>query len=215
MNEMTKMVGQMMCMPMTVFASSMEMLSRSMPGGGWPGMDCSDHSKRCLPCEPVPPVVREERKVAREERWCDDACGEGLECSPGHHHDGWKDHDRKERCGGCGNRSCDCCCGSSGGSDLVKLVEYSLVSVRRGRGPDDERGSRILASGEMLVTDCTDLEQLRYQIVADYAQRAKHPIDAKDLRVYVKVLDCWCKNDVDWCEEQVDALRSIAGSLRR
>jgi hypothetical protein len=213
---MTKMVGQMMFMPFTVFAQSMEAFGRSMSGGGWMG-ECGK-AVACPPCEPVKPAVCEAvAEVRRERAWeCDDRCGEGLTCPPDWHDDGWRHHDhhehheqRNECCGRCGRRSCDCCCGSDRGSDTVKLVEYTLVTIRRGDA------SRILESGERLVSDCTDLEELRSEIIVDYVQRhCDKPIDGKHLRVYTKVLSCWCKQDVDWCEEQVDALQDIARSLR-
>lgn len=216
MNDMSKMVGQVFCLPFTVFASTVEAFGRSMSGGGWMGE--ATKAIACAPCEVAKPVVEAVGEERRERKWeCDDRCGEGLSC-PSDWHDrdrGWwhrdRDRDRDEWCGRCGRRSCDCCCGSDRGSDVVKLVEYSLVIVRRG-----DR-SRILEGPEQrLVSDCTDLEEFRNEVIVEYVQRHRDkPVDGKHLRVYTKVLHCWCKEDVDWCEEQVDALQDIAHSLRR
>lgn len=215
MNDMTKMVGQMMTMPFTMFTSTMEAFGRSMTGGGWMG----DTAKAvaCAPCEMAKPMVEAVTETVRDDReWeCSDRCGEGLACPPERYDHGWARAERRERrdewCGRCGSRSCDCCCGSDRGSDLVKLVEYSLVTVRRG-----DRSRVLEGPRQILVSDCTDLEELRNEIIVDYVQEHQgKPIDGKHLRVYTRVLACWCKDDVDWCEEQVDALQSIARSLRR
>jgi len=221
MNDMNRMVGQMMWMPFTVFASTLEAFGRSMSSGGWMGE--ATKAIACAPCEVAKPVVEAVGEERCDRKWeCDDRCGEGLSC-PSDRYDqdrGWwhrdrcDSRDRDEWCGRCGRRSCDCGCGSDRGSDVVKLVEYSLVNVQRGHDREGRPNSRILDSGERLVTDCTDLEEFRNEVIVEYA-RTHRDVDGKRLRVYTKVLRCWCKDDVDWCEEQVDALQDIAHSLRR
>lgn len=206
MREMMRMFNDAMCLPITTFTTGMEMMARAFDMG---------------------------RDFGRWGDRCDDRCGEGLDCD-----DAWCDgcHRRRRdcRCGGRTRWDCgdwwdrcgdfdwswwDRCDDRSdrGGrrkhrrSDTVKLVEFALVNVRRG-GHDREP----LAHGERVITDCTTEEELRNEIIVDWVQKhggGGH--EARNLRVYLRVLACWCKSDYDYEDEEIEELRGIRRALER
>jgi hypothetical protein len=219
MNQMFETFSQMLCMPFTAFN---EALSRTVHD--WrPPLPAP-----CAPCAPCGPVGDD---GGREDRGHDDR----WSCRDTRHHDGWdgscstggwrggegrcggcgRSHDdchcHRDRCDGCGRSHDDCCCGSRRRSDTLKLVEYSLVSVRRGR-----KDRKPLASGQRVISANPSLESFRYEVIVDYvsSDRLGAAADARDLRVYTRGLDCWCKSEFDFEEDQVEALNKIARRIK-
>lgn len=223
MNQMMGMFGQMMCWPMTMFG---EMMSRSMQGmqgmqggswgqgsqgGSWgQGSWGAQSGGSCQPCST-------ERALPCPTKSDDWSCGTSSSSSC----DDWSGSNRweegsssREGCGcGCGCRSCrsgDCCRSSCHhcGSDQVKLVEYSVVNI--GRGSRDQK----VHCRQTLIRDCTTAEEFRNEIIAEYAREHPH-VNGKNLRVYFKVLDCWCKEDWDYEEKQIEVLEEIRDAIAR
>ena len=92
--------------------------------------------------------------------------------------------------------------------DRVSLIEYTLAEIGLGNS------SRVLDRGEDLVTQCVTPEELQNGIIYEWAQ--KHPdveIKGRNLRVYTKVLDSWCKPTWDYEEAQVQVLSQIRDEL--
>jgi hypothetical protein len=212
-NQMIGMFGQMMTWPMTMFG---EMMSRSMqtlqtaPWGA--GSPCAPQALVCPPCAP-------ERAFSGDTKSPSWSCATGSG-SCGTTED-WSCHDRGDDCGesrdgcgcGCGCRSCrsgECCRSSCShyGSDQVKLVQYSVVDI--GRGAREES----VCCRQMIIRDCMTAESFRNQVIAEYV-RANPSVKGKNLRVYFKVLDCWCKEEWDYEEKQIDVLEEIRDAIGR
>ena len=216
MNQMTQMFGQMMMWPMTMFA---DMVSRSMQGMQSMGMQ----STSCLPCTTGTLATATERSTdwsaEKKEDWgCRDRCQEDWSCRD-RCDDEWIDCRGSqgscgsgEGCGcGCGCNRCrsgNCCrSGCHGGSDKVWLVEYSIVNVGRG-------GDYNVPCRQRLIRDCMSCEEFKNWVIADYVR--EHPnVNGKNLRVYVKVLDSWCKEEWDYEERQIEVLEEIRNAIRR
>jgi hypothetical protein len=133
--------------------------------------------------------------------------------------DGWSSD--RGGCGcGCGCNRCrsgDCCGRSSchSGSDKVYLVEYSIVNLGRSEPGSlrEERGSYEVRCRQRVVRECMTCEEFKNWVIVDYVR--EHPwVSGKNLRVYVKVLDCWCKEDWDYEEEQIHVLKQIRNAIR-
>ena len=213
MREMMRMFNDAMFLPITTFTTGMEMMARAVDMGRdmWRWTECLDDG-------------------------CSDRCGDGLE-SDDARCDGCRRSRRHCSCGGrtrwgcdddgwnrgrdrdwnwwdrCDDRWDDRRCGRRRRrrSDTVKLVEYSLVNVRRG-GLDREP----LAWGERVITDDVTEEELRNEIIVDWVQKhggGGH--EARNLRVYLRVLACWCKSDYDYEDEEIEELRGIRRALER
>jgi hypothetical protein len=206
MNEMTRMFSQAMCMPFTTFATGMEMMSRGMESWGRGSTDWQSGG-RCCEGERTSTSCHPERRDHREE----DRCGE------------W------DACGTCGRQQRDCSCRRERGcGDTVRLVEWSLVSVARHDDPDggkrgekggesrDEKGPSAfptpLDRGEWVVSDCVSDEELRNQLLVDWGRR-NSGAKAKNVRVYLRVLSSWRRNDWDYEDEQIRALHEIRDAI--
>lgn len=215
MNQMFRMFSEAMCLPITTFATGMETMARTMQCGDWMQRgDCSDWSRS----------DRDWSCSDSSDRDWDRACG-GRDYGSGSD-DGWSGRGRSRHdddkdwgfsinwgdcgCGcGCGRCRQGDCCGSSGRRcNLVKLVEYTVVSVRRGGRRDEERAEMK----QRVITDCTSMEEFRNEVLIDYARDHKDS-DGKYLRVYLRVLACWRKEDFDFEEDQLHALHEIRHSI--
>lgn len=204
MNDMMQMFTQMMTMPMNM----METFTRSMQSS-------CPVSQTCLPApcpEPCVPVACEPVKEAPW-RCCDSDCRcDGNRC---HESCGCRSRDYRRCCDSdcrCDGDRCHerCPCRSRvyhHGSDRVKLVEYSVASVRRGaRRPPDY--------GQQLFSGCATHEEITNEVITRYVKKhCDQPVDGKDLRVYTKVLDTWCKPEFDFEEEQIETLRGIRRAI--
>lgn len=207
MNEMTRMFSQAMCMPFTTFATGMEMMTRGMESLGRGGSDWQSGG-RCCEGERTATSSRPEHRDHHEE---DRGGGE------------W------DACGTCGRQQRDCCCRRERGcGDTVRLVEWWLVSVARHDDPDDgkrrEKGEEgrdekrrgpypsPLDDGEWVVSDCVSDEELRNQILVDWGRR-NPGARAKNVRVYLRVLSSWRRNDWDYEDEQIRALHEIRDAI--
>jgi hypothetical protein len=107
------------------------------------------------------------------------------------------------------NMSDRCCCDNDHG--MVKLVEYTIVSIKR----CDER---ILYKSEIIETEDMSEEAFATWVVALYLQEPGIHVpheDKKYLRVYHHVLQEWPRQKEDCCEDrQVHVLRGIEKAIR-
>ena len=95
-------------------------------------------------------------------------------------------------------------------NDMVKLVQFSIVSIQRGR-------EHTLETGERIVSDNMTGEAFATWMIAEFIQRDPHrvPHEAKKyLRVYYSVLDQWEREDLHYEERQLDVLRGIEQAIR-
>jgi hypothetical protein len=220
MSEMMQMFGQMMCWPMTAFADVMSRSMQSMQSlPGMQGMSWSppQGGNSCTPCSTAIEVCREEPAAALSSRSCRDdwSCGSSRNdwrCGSSSSGNDWSGNTGSCGCGcGCSSCSRGNCCGGSDchhcGSNQVKLVEYSVVNIGRGAGNEN------LRCRQMLIRDCTTSEEFNNCIIAEYAKENPH-VDCKNLRVYYKVLDCWCKKDWDYEEAQIAVLEQIRQAIK-
>ena len=105
----------------------------------------------------------------------------------------------------------DCCCDNNNHRE-VKLVEYTIVSIKR----CDER---IIYKNEIVYSEDMSDESFATWVIALYLQEPNsEPIphdDKKYLRVYHHVLESWPRPDKDCCDDrQVDVLRGIEQAIR-
>lgn len=101
-------------------------------------------------------------------------------------------------------------------NDMVKLVEYTIVSVARGN-----EGALPDGSSQVVFTERMTSEAFAAWRIADYT--ANHPIEpdaTKFLRVYYKVLESWPKEDLRYEEKRLvkedkklDVLEKIANKV--
>ena len=119
----------------------------------------------------------------------------------------------------------DCCCNDEG--TMVKLVEYTIVSIKR----CDER---ILKKDEIIYADEMTEEEFNTWVIALYCQETPEeqrrdarsygddegwgPVrheDKRYLRVFSRVLQSWPRQQKDCCaDRQVDVLRGIEDAIR-
>lgn len=111
--------------------------------------------------------------------------------------------------------------------DMVKLVEFSIVSIER-------ESERILKTGQIIVTDDLTGNAFSNARVAEWvcwqdeereslseeARRRHHKAKPDTLRVYYNVLDRWPKEDLKrdekslrYDEEKIEVLREIARKI--
>lgn len=89
--------------------------------------------------------------------------------------------------------------------DMVKLVEYTIVTIKR----SDED---IIHSGKKLVTDNMTGEAFASWMVSENGPDSNpNDEDGEDqyLRVYYNVLDRWPKQDLKYEEKQLEILGGI------
>ena len=230
MQQMMQMMGQMFAAPFTIMADT---FSRSLHGfsdwsRGGRGGDCGgrDDWERCRDDG----WDRGRDRCGDDDGWRDrDRCGDSWSSSGGD----WCDRcgtsrDRcscgDDRCDRCGNsrERCSCggwkddddddcyrrsCRGYDRRSNRVRLVEYSLVSVARrgGKGADFEP-----VHGQEVLRDDESRDDFHNWVIAKYA---RDPEVARNLRVYTRVLDSWCKESWDYDERRLDALREIRNGI--
>jgi hypothetical protein len=219
MNNMMQMFGQMMFWPMTTMADMMSRSMQGMQGMGMQNMGTqgwgSSQGTSCAPCA-LPEPRREETitvstRPGRDDWSCGTSGGNDWSCRGTGGND-W--HGDSGTSCGCGCDSCNRgnCCGGSNchhcGSNVIKLVEYSVVNIARGSGNEN------LRCRQMLIRDCTTQEEFNNCIIAEYAKEHPH-VNCKNLRVYYKVLDCWCKRDWDYEETQIAVLEQIRDAIAR
>lgn len=87
--------------------------------------------------------------------------------------------------------------------DMVKLVQWSLVSVKRD-------GERVFRDGEDLVTENLTPDGFTAWVVRKYGCDAVPLNDAMYIRVYYNVLDRWPKQDLHYESRQLRVLERIA-----
>jgi hypothetical protein len=124
--------------------------------------------------------------------WCNrcDCSSDRCGCGGG----GWKDGDDD-----CYRRSCR---GYDRSSDRVRLVEYSIVSVARGRG------DRHSVHGQEVVRDDESKQDFKCRVIADH--RHEFPeTEQRHLRAFVRELDSWCKESWDYDERKIEVLEEI------
>lgn len=211
MNEMTRMFSQAMCLPLTTFASGVEIMTRGMESWGRGSTDWQSGGRCC----------ESERGTTSYRQGRDDDEGRGWSL--------W------DACGVCGRQQRDCSCRRERGcGDTVRLVEWALVSVarhhdhhsaKRGEKGEHEKGEQRggektadgfaspLARGEWVVSDCVGDEELRNQLLVDWGRR-NPGVKAKNLRVYLRVLSSWRRNDWDYEEAQITALHEIRDAIQ-
>lgn len=107
--------------------------------------------------------------------------------------------------------------------DMVKLVEYTLVSIERGHE------TKLEGPEQIIVTDDLTGDAFSNARVASWFKETsgKHKykdedgkdqtraVDSETLRVYYRVLDRWPKEDLKKDERQVEYLRQIAENTRK
>jgi hypothetical protein len=92
-------------------------------------------------------------------------------------------------------------------NDRVKLVEYSIVSIERGR-------ERTLHDGEKLVSSNMTGEDFAIWVIAEYVQEHPVPHDIKKyLRVCYEVNCSWAREPLHYEEKQLDALEGIRRAI--
>ncbi len=92
---------------------------------------------------------------------------------------------------------------------MVKLVEYTVVSVERGN-------ERVLTGPEMqLIVVTDDLTGNAFSNARVMELSASPKVDAKSVRVYYNVLDRWPKEDLKKDERQVGYLAEIAANTQK
>lgn len=184
---MMQMVGQMMTMPVSMFACWMDMFAMAM---------------RCL----QPPGRQGFDTASRY----GNASGTGFPEAGS-----YRDHlgaqgdgatEAKEE-----RKMSDCCCDNDN-NDTVRLVEYSIISIKR----CDER---ILKKGEIIDAENMGDEAFATWVVALYLQEPDVHVpheDKKYLRVYHRVLESWPRQSRDCCGDsrEVKVLRGIEEAIR-
>jgi hypothetical protein len=208
------MFGQMVCMPMNVFAETLARAMQGVQAGplSWTQPNCGQPAAAlCAPaasaCATAPCTSID---VARASDCAVECCRD-----PAHQHGGW--HQDGDAC--C---SRDTCCSrhvrhTSG--DRLILYEYTLADVGRSRG-------RVLESGQKLVDSCTSSEQLHNMVIFEYLET--HPLEVKpsessheprvrgeNLRVFCRQLDSWCKEPWDYEAKQIEVLEGIRRAMPR
>jgi hypothetical protein len=96
--------------------------------------------------------------------------------------------------------------------DLVKLVVYSIISIRR----DHER-FMDMGTGQVVVTDRMTGEDFINWKIAEYLQKPGKnyvPADNQYLRIHYAVVRRWPREPIRFEERQVEAIREISNNLK-
>lgn len=179
---MTQMFGQMMTMPISMFACWMDMFAmaiRCMQPSGRQGFDASNQCGS-------------------------NQYGRYMDNQPAQGDGATEAKEEKDMS--------DCCCCDNDNNDTVRLVEYSIVSIKR----CDER---ILKKGEIIDAENMGDEAFATWVVALYLQEPGVHVphdDKKYLRVYHRVLESWPRQSRDCCGDsrEVNVLRGIEEAIR-
>jgi hypothetical protein len=106
------------------------------------------------------------------------------------------------------------------GDDMVKLVEYSIITVKRGQGEggDHSGGEQELDAGRKVITDNLTEDAFVTWVVADFLKDEKKgknlpDSDRKYLRVYYNVLKRWPREELHFEEDQLAELRGIKEAI--
>lgn len=101
-----------------------------------------------------------------------------------------------------------------GGAEAVRLIEYSIVSVRRGA----EHVLPGAGDRQVVLTEPLDGEDFAIWAIAHYLQTAGHrrlpPGEAASLRVTSRVLARWPRQPLDYETRQLHTLHGIAAAVR-
>lgn len=218
MNQMMQMFGQMMSMPMNVFAETFARTMQGMQAGPMSG-GCQPAAALCAPAASSCGAGSCTIEVPRAGDCSVECCGE-----PAHQHGGWQ-------------QAGDACCSHGGrhsSGDRLVLYEYTLVDVGRTRGS-------VLAKGQMLVDSCTSSEEVHNMVIVQYLEchrhhghghechhdgeheechhheghhhEGHHHVSGKNLRVFCRQLDSWCKAPWDYEARQVATLEEIREAI--
>jgi hypothetical protein len=98
-------------------------------------------------------------------------------------------------------------CGTGEAYCEIRLFQYSIVSIKRGK-------EAILEYGQKLVTDPMNECDFDSWVIADYVADHKIPEgERKYLRVWSQLLKVWEKQSLHYPQRQLDILQEIADSL--
>ena len=93
--------------------------------------------------------------------------------------------------------------------DMIKLVEYSILTI--------DRGEERLLTGDRpklkLVKRNTTGEAFASWVISEELDDPKDGEQNEYLRVYYNVLDRWPKQDLEFEEKQLDYLEGIRDAL--
>lgn len=95
--------------------------------------------------------------------------------------------------------------------DMIKLVEYSIVTIDRGE-------ERILSGPHAklkLVKRNTNGEAFAAWVISEDPSAATTEKQKERLRVYYNVLERWPKQDLEYEEKQLDVLEEIRDALAK
>src|SRR5262245_32268185 len=191
---MIQMFGQMLWLPFSMFAGWMTVLATAMqamqpPGRqtDWQGPDTANRYASAPGAEPPGVGTHRDNPLAQRR--------------------GATKEDRK--------MSDCCCCDDEGGT--IKLVQYSIVSIKRCH-------EELLCQGEIIENTDMTPEAFATWVVALYLQNDLPQCPKKDLtkddkkflRVYSRVLESWPRQSKDCCGDnsQVLVLREIAEAIK-
>ncbi|HEX7182760.1 MAG TPA: hypothetical protein VF756_13035 [Thermoanaerobaculia bacterium] len=184
---MMQMLGQMMWLPVSMLTGWMNLLAMAMRGMQPPG----GHGA--------------ERAI-----WAGNAPGTGFPGAGTYIDNQWAQGDGATKPGKEERKMSDCCCDHDHHHE-VKLVEYTIVSIKR----CDER---IITKGEIIYSDDMSDESFATWVVALYLNENPNSIphdEKRYLRVYHHVLESWPRPEKDCCDDrQIDVLRGIEKAIR-
>ena len=196
---MIQLIGQMMWMPISMLTGWMNIVASTMRGMQqpgcptcWRGLESSNHYGNAPGAGyPETETYRNHQRAQRV-----GAKTEGKE-------------DRKMS-------SCNCCCDNDGGT--IKLIQYSIVSIRRCQ-------EELLCQGEIIERTDMSPEAFATWVVALYIQgdlpncrpRPLTRDDKRYLRVYHRILEEWPRQKDDCCDDnrEVTALHEIRDAIRQ
>jgi hypothetical protein len=183
---MMQMFGQMMWMPVALFAQWMGLLAGAMQGTRQP---CCQGRGAMNGFDNAPGTAFPESGTYAD--------------NPSAHRDGATKEGKEER------KMSNCCCDNENG--MVKLAEYTIVSIKRCE-------ERILHKGEVVYADDMSDEAFATWVVALYLQEPGVHVphdDKKFLRVYHHILQEWPRQKDNCCEDrEVHVLRGIEEAIR-
>ena len=106
--------------------------------------------------------------------------------------------------------------------DMVKLVEYTLVTIERGQERALEGPKQIMITDDLTRDAFSNARVAAWftqtggevDLEDEKGQVHKRLVDPETLRVYYRVLDRWPKEDLKKDERHVEYLRQIAENTR-
>jgi hypothetical protein len=190
--QMTQMIGQMMWLPISMLACWMDLFAAVMRAAQPQGMQNFAAGYANAPGAGLPDGGSD-----RNNPWAQRI--------------GAKTEGKEDR-----NMSSSSCCCSDRDQGMIKLIQYSIVSIKR-------CAEELLCQGEIIErTDMSD-EALATWLVALYIQgdlkqcppRKLDRDDKRYLRVYHRVLQEWPRQKDDCCDDnrEVTALHEIRDAI--